>query len=663
MRFWIDIEDSSGSKQGAGPIYTAQDWEQTRRLSEAGDFRFRLPGNDERASLASLKFVARCRTIILSAVADLGAGIIDSIKRSPKSDLIDLEISGDDLFRELVYLHVGTTAIGTKAVPVNTGAETLIALAPSGWSLDGSGGFKKTYKAIYHTYDGETVLEAFYRLAELTGEQFRLGSGREITWLRKVGSAKLTHGLIIGGPFTAGETVTGGISGATGIYRENYIDGPLESLYLEDVSGSFALEPVTGGSSGATTTLTVVVNPHSGIRAVQSGDPGKIADNPNIALITSLEEIEDGYDGLIGRVYAIGSGIGSAKYELNGVTITPPSGYALGSVAGKGYYLEHTSTWSSYGIERRIIFKDIDDVDELYEQTYEYLRRAKTIQKAYRLSITKLDSEILPGELMRVIYQRWIDGYQALNIDTDLIVLESRTKIDSHGLRSVDLVVATVDAWPTTAQSFTLSGMTQTQNLSTHEQGVDAGSVGGNASFDSLSVSGNAQITGDVSTANIAVSGKIAQASQVIRAVFQKTVTDAVATSVFRIATANESGSHDGGGYSVFVHAMIGHSVNEASTNVATRGFTAQFCRAMLDAGTGVNSAVSEVMETAVAATNGIVRSIATVTMTVLETSEYLNDIQFNVDIIGSSPGTANVLVMVELVWWGFLTPPVMTQL
>lgn len=68
--------------------------------------------------------------------------------------------------------------------PTTTGPADIMAFAPSAWSLDTVGGSDETVKPIKHQFDGETVLAALIRLAELSGEDFRLSSSanRKVTW-------------------------------------------------------------------------------------------------------------------------------------------------------------------------------------------------------------------------------------------------------------------------------------------------------------------------------------------------------------------------------------------------------------------------------------------------------------------------------------------------
>ena len=155
----------------------------------------------------------------------------------------------------------------------------------------------------------------------------------------------------------------------------------------------------------------------------------------------------------------------------------------------------------------------------------------------------------------------------------------------------------------------------------------------------------------------------VSYTSGLIHGFFTKIVTDSVATSVFRITTTDETDNNDGGGYSVLVHALIGVGISSTTGSDASKSFTAQFCRAVSGVGIGVNSIVSEVVETASAATSPSLRDVTAITMTVLETSEYLIDVQFNVECSGSQSHIPRVIVKVELIWYGFLTAPVLSQL
>ncbi len=145
--------------------------------------------------------------------------------------------------------------------------------------------------------------------------------------------------------------------------------------------------------------------------------------------------------------------------------------------------------------------------------------------------------------------------------------------------------------------------------------------------------------------------------------VFSKAgILDNTPTPLFTISTTDEAGSADNGAYSCHVHAVVQHVGATAGANRAARSLVAHFARAMRGDGSGSNSAVSEVSESASAGSSLADRDIATITMTVVQTSNYVQTVQYTVDLTGASIGTAEVTVVVELVWADFLTPPVLAE-
>ena len=194
----------------------------------------------------------------------------------------------------------------------------------------------------------------------------------------------------------------------------------------------------------------------SGVRAVQVVDPVAIESQANLAIITDLNEVEDSFD-LLSRIYPFGSGTGEARLTLGPTTKSAPAGYTLDAANN---YLKHDSAESTYGrIDRYLSFKDIRPISNtspdlvsaanaLFDAAYEYLSRYATPAKFYSLSVAKLDTEVLPGQTIHVVYRRVVDGFTAIDIDADLYVLETTTRVDTAGVRTVGMVVATVDRWP-----------------------------------------------------------------------------------------------------------------------------------------------------------------------------------------------------------------------
>jgi hypothetical protein len=145
-------------------------------------------------------------------------------------------------------------------------------------------------------------------------------------------------------------------------------------------------------------------------------------------------------------------------------------------------------------------------------------------------------------------------------------------------------------------------------------------------------------------------------------AVIHKTgIADSVATALFTVTTANETGSTDGGAYFCQVTALIGHSALSSAGSVAAKAFAARFTRAMDASGSGALSAVVEDHDDAPVGTDPASRSIGDVALTVVETSEYQVTASIQIDLSGTSVGTGQVVALVEVLWTGFVTAPEIT--
>jgi hypothetical protein len=127
----------------------------------------------------------------------------------------------------------------------------------------------------------------------------------------------LAYHNLVGGPWTVGETITGGTSGATATLVG---DGAAEGLYLRDVTGTFLPdEQITGGSSGATADLNEVL-PHG---AVTSG-PFQVG-----------ETVTGGTSGATGTITHLG--LGGAGEQLVKVEWTSsPTQFSAGEVITGG---------------------------------------------------------------------------------------------------------------------------------------------------------------------------------------------------------------------------------------------------------------------------------------------------------------------------------------
>ena len=143
-----------------------------------------------------------------------------------------------------------------------------------------------------------------------------------------------------------------------------------------------------------------------------------------------------------------------------------------------------------------------------------------------------------------------------------------------------------------------------------------------------------------------------------VQVIHKTGIADNTPTALFTVATANETGSTDGGAYLCTITALIAHAATSATTSAAAKAFAARFTRAMLAAGAGALSSVTEDHDDTPADTDAATRSIGNVTLTLAETSEYLITASITVDLTGADVQTAEVIARVEILATGFLTPP-----
>jgi len=183
QKFYIDIENSAGVKYGSGPLTSAAGWEYTARMDRAGSFSFTVPATDPQAAELQRKRVVRGWALVGGVWTEVGAGIIDSIVRQPQADgTVRLEVSGDDLIRELSYRSVKDLKLYSGGNPVTHSAAVtaVAAYAPTGWTITADA--SPPNDSVYGRFNGETVLAALIKIADKTQDHFYRGSGRAVSF-------------------------------------------------------------------------------------------------------------------------------------------------------------------------------------------------------------------------------------------------------------------------------------------------------------------------------------------------------------------------------------------------------------------------------------------------------------------------------------------------
>lgn len=184
LTWYVNVEDSSGTVLGDGPIVDAYGWEYTAALDRAGTFKLTLPATAEKATLITRKRILRAFALMGGSWAEVGAGIVDKITRTPQANgTVTIEVTGPDLIGELNYRTVGTLAIRSAAGAARSHAQAVAsvgALAPAGWTFVADA--TPPNGAIYGRFNGETVLAAALAVGKTSKNHIYRGSGRTLTY-------------------------------------------------------------------------------------------------------------------------------------------------------------------------------------------------------------------------------------------------------------------------------------------------------------------------------------------------------------------------------------------------------------------------------------------------------------------------------------------------
>ena len=139
-------------------------------------------------------------------------------------------------------------------------------------------------------------------------------------------------------------------------------------------------------------------------------------------------------------------------------------------------------------------FKDVSNAQSLLEMTYEWLKRHIAVEKFYKLAVAKLYSDVPPGSVIRVVYRQVMNGRAAVDIDNNLVVLETVTVVDGDGARVVEMVVSTTDRYP---DNSTLGSISTSEDYYTHPQPSPGGISGSGVAGQVVIWSGASSIIGD----------------------------------------------------------------------------------------------------------------------------------------------------------------------
>ena len=266
------------------------------------------------------------------------------------------------------------------------------ARAPSGWT---SSGAATTDRDAYLEFGGESVLTGLTVLAAITGEHFRLGTGRDVVWLGGTPSVSPTRAIAVGD----GEAL-----------EDNEDICLISSLNrrLESSSLVTRVIPFGGGVGSSRATLALATRSESGYTVAYDSDTG---------------------------LWYLRNDAAEATYgQIERVLVYPD----VGAHQNDSYTVHPTMA-----------------ANALFDLAYEYLRRHCQPAEFYSLEVVGRPAQVQPGDRMHVVYQEWVDGYAVVDINTyetgePLYVTGVSETVTGAGVLVVGVEVGTVDRYAET---------------------------------------------------------------------------------------------------------------------------------------------------------------------------------------------------------------------
>ena len=333
------------------------------------------------------------------------------------------DMSGDVTIKETTITQDTPTTTALADWLAYTDAAAGTPIADLGWDFWAT--HQATENTVFLILRDVSAFEALTLIAEQTGENFRLGTGRLIDWLQNDKTASDIRATNL----------------SDGIVAEGNEDICLVTNLRETEDSYEVVGRVypQGGGRGSTR-------------------------------VTLLECTRD----VPGADYAGYTLSKSANYlKKDSVEAAVPTGY--------GRRIEITKFWPNVASPRQGNSRDVNSSNALFDLTYEYLSRHWEPQKSYIFSVVKLDAAVEVGETIQLVYWQTVEGTAVWNLGITaalhLWVLEMTHAVDDAGSRVVGMQVATIDAWPSSDAGKVKSVVSHIKALQSTDGPMGAGSL------------------------------------------------------------------------------------------------------------------------------------------------------------------------------------------
>lgn len=400
--FVIDKLTSGLARSGAGPLTTVPKVTIATALDAAGRLTLSTPASDPRNALIVPNALNYIMAVIGGEVGDYSrVGIIR--ERTTVLAGFERHLRGLNLLDELTYTNVGKLALESapgSGLPMPAADLLDAILDGTGWTSTGT-----PSRDVYHRFGDEKTLAALGKLAELTGDHFRLSRtvARRIEWL------------------AAG--ADGYEPAASGLVAKETADSHVDACLI------------------AKDTLTLVEDGQDRITRLYPRGAG----NADAQLYINASTLGTGNPG---------TGV-DGDYVYGDYTLHIDQDEPWKS------YIKHTVNDAAGSIGDVVEIRDIVAIantapdlesaaNELVLRSIVQLRRRLVDQRSFRFRLIGPDlSRLVEGDSIRLQARAYTDGYGYVDVDEDVLLLEVPATISGQGIEvDVQATAIAVDRWP-----------------------------------------------------------------------------------------------------------------------------------------------------------------------------------------------------------------------
>lgn len=404
LDYYADIENSSGTRQGSGPITTMLYWIQDNGMDQAGTVRTAIPMADPQSAFLLNENVLRCFANIPDVgKTEIGTLVIDDITLQVTPSGTVALIKGLDETRYLIDRTVGFLSLGGSGSPPTvshaTSVSAIAAYAPAGWTFTADA--VVPFDAIIYRFIGESVLQAIIQLAAFCKTHWYKSAAKTITF-KSV--------------FTD--------SGITAIFKP--------SFGIASNSGTVRISEFTYHKE--TKDIMNRIRPYGGWYN------GVFTDE----FITAANDVNYGLGGGDPDLWASPKYTGYSDDRTNNWINNDASVTAFGNRERQVQYPQVKVTFFTGGYSNEI-WRDLCRL--IYNRAVADLAWYGVEAEFYSLTLVNCSTILKPLQTIRVKLNVIEGGRSILKVDASLLILQATIEVTGEGIRTTKIDVTTAERY------------------------------------------------------------------------------------------------------------------------------------------------------------------------------------------------------------------------